>query len=187
MPILPIHMYGRDVLRKKAKPVRQITPEVIELVIDMFETMRNADGIGLAANQVGQLQSVIVIDISGIEEYKDMNPLTLINAKVVEGEGTSTVEEGCLSIPEVRDEVERPERIVVEFMDVDGKKIEMEANGLLARVVQHEIDHVNGILFLDHLSKEKKKLHQPRLKEIRKGEVETEYPVVSAAETAVAD
>ena len=180
-------MYGREVLRKKAKPVKQITPEVIELVIDMFETMRNADGIGLAANQVGSLQSVIVFDISDIEEYKEVKPMALINPQVVKGEGSSVVEEGCLSIPEVRDEVERPSKVLVRFMNTDGDIIEMEAEGLLARVIQHEIDHVNGVLFLDHLTKEKRAEHKDALKAIRKGEVETKYPVLSAAERVVAD
>jgi peptide deformylase len=170
------------VLRKKAKPVKEISNEIVKLVIDMFETMRNAEGIGLAANQVGRLDKVIVVDLSAMEEYKEMKPLALLNPQIIEIDGSSVVEEGCLSIPEVRDEVERPDRIKVRFMDMNGDMQEIEAGGLPARVIQHEIDHVNGILFLSHLDKAHRKTHKEQLSAIKHGEVETKYEVVSAAE-----
>jgi peptide deformylase len=184
MSVLPIHTYGSAFLRKKAQPVRELTTEIVKLIMEMFETMHNADGIGLAANQVGVLRRVIVIDLSEMEETKGLKPIVLINPVVLSQEESWTMEEGCLSIPEVRDDVERGSKIKVRFKNADFQDVELEASGLLGRVILHEIDHLNGILFLDRLSSAKKKVHAPRLRMIQKGDFEVSYPVATAAEVA---
>jgi peptide deformylase len=172
-------MYGQSVLRKKAKPVRSHDDELIKFVDDMFETMRKAGGIGLAANQVGVFQRVIVVDVSEMEETKDQVPIALINPEVLSEEGEYTMEEGCLSIPEVREEVDRPEVIRVTYKDLEFKDQELVASGLVARVILHEIDHLNGVLFIDYLDPAKKKLLRGRLNKIQRGELEVSYPIVS--------
>jgi len=178
--VLPIYMYGQSVLRKKAKAVRSLDEGMIKFVDDMFETMRKAGGIGLAANQVGVFQRVIVIDVSEMEETKDQKPIALINPEVVSQEGESTMEEGCLSIPEIREQVDRPEVIRLKYKDLEFKDQELVASGLIARVILHEIDHLNGVLFIDYLDTEKRKLLRGRLNKIKRGEVEVSYPIVSA-------
>ena len=185
MSVLPIYTYGTSVLRKKAKPVTAVTDEIVKLVMDMFETMHAANGIGLAATQVGSLHRVIVVDISDVEETKGVKPFTLINPELVSEEGAWVVEEGCLSIPNVRDEVERAETLRVRFKDANFKDVELEAGGLLGRVILHEIDHLNGVLFIDHLSAQKKKTHTEMLRQIQRAEMEVNYPVVTATTVSV--
>ena len=185
MPVLPIYTYGTAHLRRKAQPVKDLTDDIIALIMDMFETMHHANGIGLAANQVGALRRVIVIDLSDMEETKDLKPIVLINPVVVSQEGIWTMEEGCLSIPDVRNDVERGEKIRIGFKNADFRDTELEAAGLLARVILHEIDHLNGVLFIDHLTPAEKKVHGPLLKKIQKGEFDVSYPVITAAEVAV--
>ncbi len=182
MSVLPIYTYGTSVLRKKAQPVQSVTDQIVRLVMDMHETMRLSHGIGLAANQVGSLQRIIVIDLSDMEEMKDFKPMTLLNPEIVAEQGAFTVEEGCLSIPDVRDDVTRSETVRIKYRDTNFDEIEAEVGGMLARVFLHELDHLNGVLFVDHLSKEKKKLHTEELKLIQKGEMEVSYPVVTAAD-----
>jgi peptide deformylase len=193
LSILPIYTYNQPVLRKKAKPVRSVDDGLRRFVGDMFDTMHNANGIGLAANQVGDLRRVIVIDLSdpGGEEPGEQEtpriqpearvPLVLINPEILEERGESTMEEGCLSLPDIRDEVERAETVRLRYVDLDLREQEVTATGLFARVIQHEIDHLNGILFIDRLGKVKQKLLRGRLNKLRKGEAETLYPVVTEA------
>ncbi|HYF39155.1 MAG TPA: peptide deformylase [Gemmatimonadales bacterium] len=145
MSLLPIHLLGSPVLRQHSVEVPAVDDEVRRLIADMFETMDAAKGIGLAANQVGAARRVAVI---GVDDER----FALINPRIIETEGRETAEEGCLSIPEIYADVSRPERIVVEALDADGALFRREATGLLARAIQHEIDHLDGILFLDHLS-----------------------------------
>lgn len=164
-------------LRRKAKPVKSIDNSFIALVYDMFDTMRNADGIGLAANQVGILHRIITIDISETEEGKGTKPLVLINPDILNEEGERVMEEGCLSVPEIRDEVARAESIRLRFRDINFHEHEIEAQGLLARVILHEIDHLDGILFTDHLNAAKRRLIKGKILKIKKGETETAYPV----------
>src|SRR5262245_9145883 len=133
MPVLPIYTYGTAPLRKKAQAVKELTDEIIALIMDMFETMHQANGIGLAANQVGVLKRVIVIDLSDMEETKNLKPLVLINPAVVSDEGSWTMEEGCLSIPDVRHDVERKATITVRYKNADFKDVRLEADGILAR------------------------------------------------------
>lgn len=185
MSVLPIYLYSQPVLRKKAKQVHRVDADLAQFVEDMFETMHRAGGIGLAANQVGSLQRVIVVDVSDMEETQDVKPIAMLNPVVVQEQGLWNMEEGCLSIPEIRDEVERAEMIRVKFRDLEFKEQEIEAGGILARVILHEIDHLNGVLFIDYLGTTKQKLLRGRLNKIRRGEVEVSYPIV--AETVPAD
>jgi peptide deformylase len=155
MAILPIIVLPDKRLRLVSEPVARIDAEVKQLVADMFETMYEAPGVGLAAIQVGVPKRIVTVDATRGEEEKQ--PIALINPEIVwSSEEKIAHEEGCLSIPEFLDEVERAERVRVRFLDLDGKEHELEADGLLARVVQHEVDHINGVLFIDHLSKLKR-------------------------------
>ncbi len=180
MSLLPIYTYGSPVLRKKANPVAGAGDDVTRLALNMFETMHKAQGIGLAATQVGSLNRVIVVDLGGMEGYEELEPLTVINPEIVRQEGNWTMEEGCLSIPDLRDEVDRPESIVLRYRDANFDEYELSASGLLGRVLLHEIDHLNGVLFIDHLSEEKRLLHADQLRRIEKGEIEVGYPIVTA-------
>ena len=142
-------------LRLKSEPVKAVDAEVRALVEDMFETMYKAPGVGLAAIQVGEPRRIVTVDTAKKDEPK--NPQVFINPEIVwSSEDKNTYEEGCLSIPEYYEEVERPSEVKVRFMDLDGKTQEVAANGLLATVLQHEIDHTNGVLFIDHISKLKR-------------------------------
>jgi len=174
---LPIYTYGFEVLRRKTKKITKVDDKLIEVVGSMFNTMHKATGIGLAAPQVGLDLALTVIDLSKAEGGKRLKyePITLINPVIKDYHGTIFLEEGCLSIPFVRAEVERPETVYVEYQDLDLNKNYVELKGLLARVAQHEIDHLNGILFIDHLTKDEKKKLKPELDDIRKGEIETDY------------
>jgi peptide deformylase len=143
------------ILRKKSETLEKVDNELKILMDDMLETMYAAPGIGLAAVQVGVLKRVIVIDISKDKEKK--NPLFFINPEIVsKSNKTSIYEEGCLSLPGYFAEIERPAECKIEYLDYNGKKSEMNANGLLATCIQHEVDHLNGVLFIDYLSKLKK-------------------------------
>jgi peptide deformylase len=142
-------------LRQVAEPVKKIDAGIRKLIDDMFETMYEAPGIGLAATQVGVKKRVFTIDLAKKEEPK--NPQVFINPQIVWFSAEkSTHEEGCLSIPEFYSEVERPAQVKVKYLDMEGEPREVEANGLLATCLQHEIDHLNGILFIDHISKLKR-------------------------------
>ncbi len=177
--ILPIRLYDDPILRSKATPVTEIDDQLIQLIRSMFATLYNAPGIGLAANQVGETVAVTVIDISDLEEGKGTKPMVLINP-VIEAfsEETAEFEEGCLSLPDLRATVVRPAEIQVRFYDEQMREHRMTTGGLLARVMQHEIDHLNGIYFFDHLSPVQRARIFYQLRQIRKGLVKTEYPVV---------
>ena len=143
------------ILRKKSEILEKVDDELRKLLDDMLETMYSAPGIGLAAVQVGILKRLIVIDISKEQEKK--NPLFLINPEIIsKSENTSTYEEGCLSLPGHFAEIERPAECQIEYIDYEGKKKEIKASGLLSTCIQHEVDHLNGVLFIDYLSKLKK-------------------------------
>jgi len=180
--ILPVYTYNHPVLRQKATQISDMTDELRSFVENMFETMYNANGIGLAANQVGAGHAVTVIDIGDADEESssDDGPLVLINP-VIEAVSDEELEfeEGCLSLPDFRDIVVRPEAIQVRFFDRDMKEHVRQVEGLLARVMQHEIDHLNGIYFFERLSPIRRTLSQGRLKKIARGDVTTEYPLYS--------
>ena len=155
MAVRPIIVLPDKRLRLVSAPVARIDAEVKKLVAEMFDTMYEAPGVGLAAIQLGVPKRVVTIDATRGEEEKQ--PIALINPEIFWiSEEKIGHEEGCLSIPEYLDEVERAERVRFRFLDLEGKPHEVEADGLLARVVQHEIDHINGVLFIDHLSKLKR-------------------------------
>ena len=142
-------------LRLVSEPVEKVSEEIRTLVADMFETMYAAPGIGLAAIQIGIPQRVVTLDLAKKDEPK--TPQVVINPEIIwKSEALNTYEEGCLSIPELYEEVERPAQVKVRYTDLDGAPHEVEANGLLATCLQHEIDHLNGILFIDHLSRLKR-------------------------------
>jgi peptide deformylase len=142
-------------LRLNSEPVKHVDAGVRKLIDDMFETMYKAPGIGLAAIQVGVAKRVVTMDLSKKEDNHE--PQVFINPEIVwKSDETAKYEEGCLSIPEYYEEVERPKEVKVKYLDRDGKPAEIEATGLLATCLQHEIDHINGVLFIDHLSKLKR-------------------------------
>jgi peptide deformylase len=149
--LLPLRVLGDPILREETKPVAAITDEIRRLIDDMFETMYAAKGIGLAAPQVGRSERLTVIDV-------DDEPLVLINPEIIDASSaTDKAEEGCLSIPEVYGDVERPSSVRVRAMDRDGKIFERDASELLARCMQHEIDHLHGKMFIDYMSVLKKR------------------------------
>lgn len=145
MKILDIRVLGDPVLRKETDPVSKITPEIRKLISEMFDTMYAAEGIGLAAPQVGRTERVAVMDVEG-------QKFAFVNPEIVEREGTARGEEGCLSIPEIFGDVTRATRVVVRALNENGEEVEVEGADLLARCMQHEIDHLDGKLFIDYLS-----------------------------------
>jgi peptide deformylase len=154
-------------LRLKSEPVAKIDKSVRALVDDMFETMYEAPGIGLAAIQIGVPQRVVTMDLAKKDEPKA--PQVFINPEVTwRSDEKSAAEEGCLSIPDYYEEVERPAAIKVKFLDLDGTQHEIEASGLLATCLQHEIDHINGVLFIDHISKLKRDMVLKKFKKAQK-------------------
>ncbi len=180
MPILPIVTYNDPVLRQKAEPVAELNNEVQVFIDDMFETMYNSDGVGLAAPQVGSSLRIFVLDADNMmdDDEEKPGPMAFINPEIVEKKGMKIpMDEGCLSIPEVTDKVIRPETVVIRYKDEDFEDQEIEASGWLARVIQHEYDHLEGILFIDYLSVFRKRMHKADLKEIEDGERETRYPI----------
>ncbi len=162
------------ILRKKSEPLEKVDDNIRKLMNEMLETMYNAPGIGLAAVQVGILKRLIVIDLSKENEKK--TPLFLINPKIInKSKETSVYEEGCLSLPGHFAEIERPSKCQLKYIDYNGKEKELEAEGLLSTCIQHEIDHLNGILFIDYLSKIKKDMI---IKKLVKNKKEIERVVV---------
>ncbi len=145
MALLPIRVLGDPILREETKPVDAFTPELQQLIDDMFETMHAAHGVGLAAPQVGRTERLTVMEVNG-ERF------VLINPEIVEREGTLKWEEGCLSIPELYGDVNRSARVVVEALDRNGTPVTLEGTELMGVCLQHEIDHLHGKLFIDHLS-----------------------------------
>ena len=167
---LQLCYYGNPVLRRRAKPVAEITEVERQLADQMLETLyATGNGIGLAATQVGVLKRLIIVDI-GEDDDEAYEPLVLFNPEILSVEGEIVAEEGCLSIPDVTAEVKRPEKVVVEGIDIQGKPVHIEADGLLARVLQHEIDHLNGVLFIDRISGLKRQLLKDELLWIQQAE-----------------
>ncbi len=158
--------YGHDTLRKVAEEVTDINGELIDFIDSMFNVMYRAKGLGLAAPQVDRSRRVVTLDI---DDDKKNIVMELINPVIKEfSKKEEPYEEGCLSVPGIMGEVVRPVEIVVSSLNRDGKEIEIEAEGLLARVIQHEVDHLNGILFVDHLEDYKRNELRPELKKIKK-------------------
>ncbi len=179
MALLPIQLYGDEVLKKKSATITKVDDTLLKLISDMFDTMENAEGIGLAANQVGSTKSLFIIDLSHIEEYAHLKKMIFLNPKMENiSEEKVVMEEGCLSIPEVRVEVLRPKSFTLVYQDLALKVHKLESDNWIARVIQHEYDHLQGIYFTDRVSDEQKKELKKTLQQIRDRKIECEYPIV---------
>jgi peptide deformylase len=178
--ILPVVKYGSPVLRQKGARIESVTPEIKKLIADMFETMRASHGVGLAAQQIGKALQLTVIDVSGVTDrpswaqidgqsvdVAELMPLVLINPVVKPVGEPVKGAEGCLSFPEIFGDITRPESVDVQALDATGKPIAFQCGGLLARAVQHETDHLNGILFIDRMEKQHKEELKPELDELQ--------------------
>ena len=186
--ILPIIAYGNPVLRKVSTNIEASYPNLKQLIADMKETMQNADGVGIAANQIGKAIRIFMVDTSGFAENERLSEdqkerlrsfkKTFINPTMIEESGeNSNYSEGCLSIPGIDENVVRKSQIKINYLDEEFKPHEEVYNGLIARVIQHEYDHIDGVLFIDKISSIKKKLIKNKLKKIAEGRVKTSYPV----------
>jgi peptide deformylase len=178
--ILEVVKYGHPALRQKGACIEKVTPEIKKLIADMFETMNASHGIGLAAQQIGLAQQLMVIDVreakdrpSWLEldgqpaDVNEFMPLVLINPELKPGGEPATGGEGCLSFPEIFAEITRPETVDVKALNQKGKPVEFRCGGLLARAIQHEVDHLNGILFIDRMSRKIKEELRPELDELQ--------------------
>lgn len=173
MTVLKVYEYPHPILNKKAERVEKVDDELRKFLDDMLETMYASDGVGLAAPQVGVLKRIIVIDIEQEEKGKQGNPLYLVNPEIIWNSGDKEIcEEGCLSIPGQRAEVERFSSIKVRYTDYNGKECEMLGEGFLAVALQHEIDHLDGILYINRISRLKKNMLIKKLEKARKEEAE---------------
>ncbi|MDH4321000.1 MAG: peptide deformylase [Desulfobulbaceae bacterium] len=177
MALLKILTYPNPILRQQATPVTTFDDELKALVADMAETMYDAPGVGLAANQVGVLKQIVVIDITG-SDAKEKDLIVLINPRITNGEGEETDEEGCLSVVEYTAKVKRFTKIQVEAQDIDGKPLNFTAEDFYARVIQHEVDHLNGHLFIDWISSLKRALYKKKRKKQLEAELKKKTPVV---------
>jgi len=163
--VLTVRLYGDPILREKAKPVTVFDDSIRSLAREMLVTMYREEGVGLAAPQVGERKRLIVVDPEPQEG--EQHPLVLINPEIVDQQGQSVAEEGCLSFPEVYCEIARAERIRVQYFDLDGNEHFLDAEGWVARVIQHEIDHLNGVLLVDRMSRMQRQLLKNQLNKIR--------------------
>lgn len=189
--ILPIQAYGSPILRQKTVPVEADSPALQRLLDDMIETMHGAHGIGLAAPQVGRSERVFVADLSSMaDELRRelgevppyaLGPMAFINPEIldIDEDSACSYEEGCLSIPDVRETVVRPDHLRVRWLDRTFEPHEAEIFGIFARVFQHELDHLDGILFIDRLSPLRRRLLGRRLRAIARGDVEADYPLAA--------
>jgi len=185
--VLPVYVYGHEALRENTEPVEENSEELQALIDNMIETMYAASGIGLAAPQVGRSERLFVVDVTPMADEMEAEneavpsqPMVFINPELTwESEAEADFEEGCLSIPDVREVVTRPERVVVRYRDRRFEEQEREVGSVLARVIQHERDHLDGILFTDYLSSFRKRLLRRTLRKIAEGEVEADYPLVT--------
>jgi peptide deformylase len=167
MAVREIVRYGDSVLRNESKPVEKIDDKVKALVHDLFDTLRRAKGLGLSAPQVGENLRIFIIDLTQVDF--DAEPLVIINPEIIEKKGEVIGEEGCLSFPGLYFDVPRGEQVVVEYQDLEGSRKRIRAYGLTARAIQHENDHLDGVLFIDYLSAAQRDLFAGRLKKIKVG------------------
>lgn len=181
MAVIPIYNCFHPVLRKKTNEVREFNQQLKDLVDNMWDTLYNiSNGVGLAGNQVGVLESVVIIDIKrGEKEIPE--PITFINPRIISfNDEESDYEEGCLSIPEYNENVTRPTAVEVEFYDVNMKFHKREFDDFVARVIQHEVDHLNGILFFDRITPLRRALSKSKLRKVEKGKIIPDYPMIQA-------
>ncbi len=177
--ILPIRLYGDPVLRRSADEVSGDSENIRQLIDDMIETMRGAKGIGLAAPQVGRTERIFVADLAAeIRPAEAPEAMVFVNPEIIgESDEESEFEEGCLSIPDIVETVRRPERIRMKYLDRYFRPQEIEADGLAARVIQHEVDHLEGVFFVDRISAFRRRLLRRKLREVASGKVEADYPL----------
>lgn len=169
MPKYKVRIYGDPVLREVGDPITDFGPELEQLARDMVEVMIDDDGIGLAAQQIGLKKQFLVIGLPGENEDDPRRILAMANSEILEeSEDEVTMEEGCLSLPDINEEVDRPERVKVRFQDLQGEEKTIELDGMLARVFQHEYDHTIGVLFIDHITPLKRSMLRGKLKELEK-------------------
>ena len=179
--VYPIIMYGDPVLRKKAKDIEKGS-DITELVRDMNETMNAAHGIGLAAPQIGKSVRLFVVDGTSVEDEPELANFkkTFVNPEIIAQDGEEwAFEEGCLSIPTIREEIFRKEKVRIRYFDENWIPSEEEYSGMKARIIQHEYDHIEGKLFIDYLTPLKKRMLKGKLGNISKGDVETEYRILA--------
>lgn len=188
MAILPIVTYDDPILQQKTEPITENSDELQQFIDDLFETMYGAEGVGLAAPQVGRLLRVFVMDADPMtedDEQPNYGPMTLINPEITYfSDELDEYEEGCLSLPEIKENIRRPEKITIEFKDRNFKDQKLTVDRWIARVMQHELDHLEGILFVDRLGSFRKRLLRSQLKQVAEGKVETKYPLNTPASTA---
>lgn len=178
MAILPITIYGDKILRKTVKPIKSIDDDIIEVIQNMFRTMRNASGIGLAGNQVGLDKQIFIVDVSPVEDYEHIKPVVMINPKIIKKSDEKVImEEGCLSIPELRADVERSENIIIKYLSPAEQEEEIEAGDLFARVILHEYDHLIGTMFPDRVADYERLKMQDFLTQITNREIDCDYPI----------
>lgn len=186
--ILPIRVFGDSVLRSRTEDVKDNTPSLQRLIDDMIETMHSAEGVGLAAPQVGRTERIFVADVrpmyddpAQVTDELSKQPMVFINPEITwESEEDVEIEEGCLSIPDIRELVVRPERIRINYLDREFVAQELEVGDVLARVIQHEFDHLEGVLFIDHISAFRRRLLRRRLRDMARGDVEADYPLFTS-------
>jgi peptide deformylase len=166
--VFDIRIYPDEALKSKAQKVEEFNQELVDLVNGMFETMYKRGGVGLAANQVGVLKRVLILDLKAGTEEQGKNPIVLVNPEIVASEGEVVKEEGCLSLPGLYRKVKRAQWVKVKAQNLDGEEIEIEGEGLLARALQHEIDHLNGVVFIDRLSPLQKRLALEKFKKLKR-------------------
>ncbi|MFD1744780.1 peptide deformylase [Rhizobium helianthi] len=170
MTIKPLIILPDPLLRQVSQPIEQVDSDVLKLADDMLETMYDAPGIGLAGIQIGVARRILVVDVT--KEGEERNPLVIINPEIVAStDARSVYEEGCLSIPDYYAEVERPAGVTVKHIGRDGKEHVLEADGLLATCLQHEIDHLNGVLFIDHISRLKREMVIKKFTKAARGKI----------------
>jgi peptide deformylase len=174
MPVRPVRIFGDPVLRQKSVEVTSVDDSLRSLVADMRETMKAYNGVGLAANQVGVAQRVLVVDVPVADDRRSRH--AMINPVIEARAGTQTGEEGCLSIPGIYDEVTRSLRLIVRALDEDGQAFTLNAEGYLARAIQHEVDHLDGVLFVDRLSPLKRQFLRRELDALARGELPADHP-----------
>ena len=180
MALKPIYNSFHPLMKQKSEPVEKIDDEIKQIVEDLYDTLYGADnGIGLAAPQIGVLKRIVVIDLQDSVENIAGKPITLINPEIIESsEEEWEYQEGCLSVPTLYETVYRPKKVTLKYTDINGEEIKLEADELLARVIQHEIDHLDGILFYERLTPVRRALSKSKLKKIQKGKVKLNYPMV---------
>ena len=168
MSVLPIKIYGEQILRQKSNAIENLNGETVKFLKDMNDTMQAAHGLGLAANQVGDTIRAFTIDLTHFDVLAE--PKIIINPEIMDTKGLITGEEGCLSFPGLYQMIQRPEKVAIRAIDLDGDEYFYEAEGLIARVILHEIDHLDGILFVDKLTPAERKLISRKLNKIKAGE-----------------